>query len=750
VSNEVDAPVEDRHLQQAIRARLFGERGPAVRIGKYLIDRPVGSGAAGHVFAARDPDLERTVAIKLLREAGPVPDSGGTARLLREARALASVVHPNVVQIFDAGVHDGTVYLVCELVTGGTLRHWQSDPRPWRRVLEIYRGAGLGLSAVHAASIVHRDFKPDNVVLTVDGSPKVTDFGLAKFATGPVETDRIDGGEADDSESGPDWDTKLSRTGAIVGTPRYMAPEIHDGSAPDPSADQFAFCVALFEALYGRPPFTGRSIAGLAAAARSGRIEPPPTRADAPAWLWEIVTRGLAVEPSARWPDMVALLEALRRGDRRRSWPWMAGAAGLATGAVLLSAWPSAGPPSPCPAEVERWRSTWDDDRAEAVRQGFANSGIPGAAAAEPVVRGTLDRYVAEASALLAATCPPSGEGAPASELGFVCLRRSRVALETLVRLYAAGDRTSVERSLVSVRQLPPLWSCAEPGGLAEPRPADPDQASAVDRLRDDLLAAFMQAMASADGAAIEQIVRMREDAARVGYAPFRAEVEHRIGVARLAVEQREPGLRVLEQAFDAAAGGVHDAVAFLAAARLASESTQMAEQRRAAERWARHASSLVDRVGETADPLVASALHDLGTARSGLDDPEGARTLHLRAHEIRTMLRGPRHYEVGFSRLALAELDLSAGDATASLQGADLALEIFEEALGPGPPSAQARFLRARALDALGRSTEATSAALAAETSLRSFGLEDAADTVKHWVLQRGPADDAGSKIPP
>jgi eukaryotic-like serine/threonine-protein kinase len=286
-------------------------------VGRYVVESRLGEGGMGVVHVAHDPQLDRRVALKLLhpqRELGPA----ARARFLREAQALARLSHPNVVAVHDVGTVGERTYLAMELVVGRTLAAWLAEaPRSWPQVLDAFVPAGEGLAAVHAAGLVHRDFKPGNVMLGDDGRVRVLDFGLAR-AERTLAADAGDWTEAvDDGETEGDLlSTPVTRTGALLGTPAYMAPEQWRGESPDARSDQFSYCVSLWEALYGEPPFGRGPIPVLADRVLRGDVR-AATRSSVPAWLESIVRRGLAVDPAQRWPSQRALLSALERGRAR-------------------------------------------------------------------------------------------------------------------------------------------------------------------------------------------------------------------------------------------------------------------------------------------------------------------------------------------------------------------------------------------------------------------------------------------------
>jgi serine/threonine protein kinase len=254
----------------------------------------------GTVYEAYDPELDRRVSIKLLRPGHP--DAGRAAkRLLREARAMAKLAHPNVVPVYDVGSIGDQCFVAMELAAGGTLTGWlQEAPRPWHEVLRVFQEAGKGLAAAHRAGWVHRDFKADNVLIGGHGEVRVTDFGLAREVSGAVS------GSAPPKEAGH----PRASTSALAGTPCYMAPEQFDGGPTDHRTDQFSFCVALFEALYGRRPFAGETFAELSSAVHNGEVI-APAGDDVPGWLHRVVTRGLSPSPEGRYASMEQMLDAL-------------------------------------------------------------------------------------------------------------------------------------------------------------------------------------------------------------------------------------------------------------------------------------------------------------------------------------------------------------------------------------------------------------------------------------------------------
>jgi WD40 repeat protein/tRNA A-37 threonylcarbamoyl transferase component Bud32 len=262
----------------------------------------------GIVYMARDPVLGRKVALKLLRaDSAAVRLRGGRARLLREAQAMAQLSHPNVIVVHDVGVSADRVFLAMELVEGGTLKEWlrATGGRTWREVVRVFRAAGEGLAAAHAAGLVHRDFKPDNVLVGRDGQVRVTDFGLVRAS--------LESLSASDGVDAPlqHLVELVTVSGALVGTPAYMAPEQLARGKADVRSDVFAFCVSFYEGLYGERPFTAPTIAELSQAIARGVIRPAPAAARVPPWLRRIVVGGLHADPARRAQSVRALLDAI-------------------------------------------------------------------------------------------------------------------------------------------------------------------------------------------------------------------------------------------------------------------------------------------------------------------------------------------------------------------------------------------------------------------------------------------------------
>lgn len=375
-------PVDDidaRRARSAIEGRLFSGPAQPIHVGRYRIEGRIGAGGMGVVYRARDPELARDVAVKLMHPGTASGREGKTARarLVREARAMARLAHPNVIHVYDVGAVEDGVFIAMELVEGQSLAAWrEAAPRSWREVLAVCLDAGRGLAAAHAAGIVHRDFKPENVLVGADGRARVGDFGLAGGAvpatgaygiTGDLELtddastsptlddlagkaalESLAAAEASDSALDDDGIAgALTRTGMLLGTPKYMAPEQEVAGSASPLADQFSFCVALYEALYQRPPYAGDTVAQYRKHVHDNEPLGAPPETKVKAWVHALIIRGLSVDPQTRHESMTILIDRLdaalsdpspvrRRRRRRRQILW-ASLAGLGVVASVAS-----------------------------------------------------------------------------------------------------------------------------------------------------------------------------------------------------------------------------------------------------------------------------------------------------------------------------------------------------------------------------------------------------------------------------
>ncbi len=429
-----------------------GEGGVLLRRGdsldRFVVIDELGRGAMGTVYAAFDTKLERQVAVKLLH----APDRG-IQSLLAEAQALARINHPNVVTVHDVGEHQGRLFLAMELVRGSTLRQWQRDSdRTWREIIEIYRMAARGLEAVHDADLVHGDFKPDNVMVADDGRVLVMDFGIARSLQSTVS------GDSFLPSSSGSRSIELSR---IRGTPAYMAPEQFALDSVGPLSDQFAFCIALYEALWGERPFEGNTLAELSRSVAAGQRRPRPTNRTVPRWIPALIDRGLSTNALDRHASMRALDDAFDQPQQRRRWLWAAGASSASLAAVV-GLWPTS--QATCDTERERLEALWNTSRASEVRKAFIESGNPRADHTWASSRQVLDGFAAAWVEASDALCSPAGLATPEPVRIDLrdCLSTQRIQLRAALRELEEPTSATVSRARELSMTLPQPSSCSE------------------------------------------------------------------------------------------------------------------------------------------------------------------------------------------------------------------------------------------------------------------------------------------------
>jgi tetratricopeptide (TPR) repeat protein len=540
-------------------------------VGRYVIIDRAGEGGMGVVYKAYDPELERPVALKLLH-AGPRSGEDverRRARLVREAKALARLNHPNVVVVHDVGTFEDDVFLTTEFVEGAPLKSWLlTEKPPVAEVLRVMIAAGEGLAAAHRAGLVHRDVKPGNLHVGRDGRVRVLDFGLARAdATGDGETGS--GDDAAPSSAPGSFDAPLTRAGHVVGTPRYMPPEQHAGLPADARSDQFSFCVTLYESLYGQLPFDagdddyGASIA-------EGRIRRAPADARVPRWLRQVLVRGLAPRPEDRWPSVDALLDPLRRdpATRRRRLLVAAGAivvAAAATAGVIVTRGRTAAPV--CAGADAKLAGVWDADAKRTVSSAFAASGVPGAADEYARVARAFDDYAARWTAARTDACVATRVRAEQSaellDLRMECYEARLGELRAQVRVLASADAAAVGRAAQAAASLAPLDGCADAAALRAPVHPPPDAATRerVEAVRGRLadgkarqrVGGYAEARAVAEAAAA--------DAASTGYRPLEAEALFLLGDVQDDLGDYKDAEGTMVRAATAALAGRHDAL---------------------------------------------------------------------------------------------------------------------------------------------------------------------------------------------
>ncbi|MCY1067318.1 serine/threonine-protein kinase [Nannocystis sp. RBIL2] len=631
------------------------ERAPTFRIGPFAVSRKLGEGSMGIVYAAHDAALAREVAIKVLSRRH-FDNRQIRARMVREAQALARLSHPNVVQVYQVGEHDEGIYVAMEYVHGQTLRSWlRAEKRPWRQVLRTLIGAGRGLAAAHAAGLVHRDFKPDNVLVGEDTRARVVDFGLV-HADGSVLTASLEEPlpQATEAMSLSHASTqlqpiaesqeellggRLTRTGMIVGTPTYMSPEQHFGGAIGPASDQFSFGVTLYEALYGTRPFLAASWEELRQKVRRGIVPPPRRDSPVPRRIFRIVARSLAPTPELRWPSLEHMLDALER-DPRKTMLRAAGIVAVASAAAGGSygfALSQREASMQCNGLAAELSGVWDETRAAAAERAFVATGSPFAADTWRRVDARLDAYATSWTEGRTQACEAHASRSQSTSLfdrRTGCLSRRRAYLSALVDVFIAADRSVIENAVQATAALPSLESCADADALlaAVAPPDDPHTATQVETRRSQLARA---AALEGTGQYTEGLQLAREIRAAAGelhYPPLTAEAALGEGSLLMAVARAEEAEAALAAALKLALVHGLDAVAAEAAARRVFALGDGLGQRTAALAGEVVAEALVERTRD--DGRVAALLHNNLGAVYELD---GANA-RAREHYLRTI----------------------------------------------------------------------------------------------------------------
>ena len=679
------AAIDAEHLRNSIAARMFGAAADPVKIGRFTVLKRLGAGGMGVVYAAYDTELDRKVALKLLR--GVDEEGAHITRLRREAQALAKAAHPNVVHVYEVGDFRKQVFVAMEFVEGQTLRDWEPS-NAGDRVAEIiakFIEAGRGLAAAHAAGLVHRDFKPDNVLVGDDGRVRVLDFGLARGVDQVQETAATLDQSPSLLESTDSLRQPLTQTGAILGTPAYMAPEQHLGRRADARSDQFSFCVALWEKLYDERPFRARTARQLAVRVIEGQREEPASGASVPPWLRRALERGLSIDPEQRWPDMNTLLAALA-GEQRKRRGWWGLAAGLGLMAALGAGWALTREPEPSPCEggERELVGVWDDQVRDRVHAAFLATKAPYAEAAWDGTTRLLDDYARDWVSMRREVCEASvvrqEESAELFGRKMVCLGQRLTELEQLTELLVDADADVVSRAVVAAGSLAQIATCA-------------DERSLIDDVDDERLDELERMLASANGRkalgkydeGLDIALEALALAKQIGTAHGEGRAQLLLGdlqTKRRKMSEAKAHLRESLRRADVAGDDATRVQALTQLMRVSFLEHDLDE----GEALAADARAALDRLGDA--PLL-EADFDLhyGSLALARGDHETASEYHRRALEIREAQLGADHPEVAISLTNVANALTAQGQHQMAEQHARRALAIFETKLGRDHP---------------------------------------------------------------
>ncbi len=670
--------------EEATGAKEDWTRG--TRIGRYTLLEMVGEGGMGTVFAAYDPQLDRRVALKLVRQdRALVPEI--RARVSREARAMARLSHPHVVQVYDAGEEDGRVFLAMEFVDGVTLARWLEErERGASEVMAVLLAAGKGLAAAHAAGIVHRDFKPDNVLLATDGRVVVTDFGLAR-SPGELLPAAVSPGTG--AREGDAALTSLTATGTILGTPRYMSPEQHAGGRVDARTDQFGFAVTAYQALYRELPFAGDTREALRSAVSAGRVRSARQGAKVDERVRQALLRALAVDPAARYPSLDALLADLAPRSSRR-WPLLTGltlaVAALAAPIVAFRAAGAARLP-PCPDAAVKLAGVWDPPRKAAIAEAFRATGAPSAATAWSAVERTLDRRAAAWTASSKDACEATAvrheQSSELLDARTACLSGRLDELRALTDVLTHPTAEIVQGAAYAAEGLPPLSPCDDPKQLlarVKP-PADPQVRARVDELHrrlDDLRAAYLTDHAHP---LLTETIAVGAEARATGYLPVSAEASLLLGWEKMTLHDVDGAdASFLRAELDAESAGDDHVRGLAFAGRVYIYGLRGEDAR--TETLRGEADALAARLGDD-DQAVERLFSGAALILDSADRSEEACAYWRKALARNEKLRGPDSFAVGVNLENLAASETIVGDFAAAVADDERALAIFEHTPG-------------------------------------------------------------------
>ncbi|MBL4636718.1 MAG: serine/threonine protein kinase [Kofleriaceae bacterium] len=565
-SRPIDAPLE-----------------PGASLGRYVVLDVLGKGGMGVVYKAYDPELDRQIAVKLVRVRGH-RKRAAQKRLLREAQALAQLSHPNVISVFDVGTIGHDVFISMELVDGVDVRQWLKDEtRSRQEIMAVFLAAGKGLGAAHRAGLIHRDFKPDNIVLGNKGRPRIIDFGLARG------TESYDDSDEDLSSSDSLTSSQVSRTGGasrnhlntpmtlaglVMGTPAYMSPEQHKGEDTDARSDQYSFCASLYSALYGVRPYTGDSHKELKENILAGQMAATPSTPKVPRWIRTILLQGLSLDPDERYDSMEELLGDLAKDPvilRNR----VLRVAGFATVVAGAAFWFGSGASvernTLCQDGPEQLNGVWDSQVGVAMELAFSSTGSSHASETYTLVKQRLGLYSDKWLDMYKSSCEATSVRGDQSQklldLRTVCLQRKLGKMSALTSLLSHTDEPSVvDRAVSAVASLPSIDACADLRTLSAsvPQPEDAEVLAKVQTARRAIDEAEALTKAGDLKGALKRTSEIVETIGSINYPAVQAEALWLLGVNQRRLRMPEKAEENLYKATLLAAESHNDNLAAL------------------------------------------------------------------------------------------------------------------------------------------------------------------------------------------
>jgi len=681
---------EGQHTRKPGKVSHDGEDGKLVRgtnVGRYVVTDVLGEGGMGVVYAAQDPELNRKVALKLL-QANPAGGSsaGGQAWILREAQALARLAHPNVIAVYDVGsFDDDRVFVAMELVEGQTLRAWlKSAKRSWREIQRVMLAAGAGLHAAHVAGLVHRDFKPENVLVGQDGRVRVMDFGLARLAgeEGPPAARTSDL----DIESRSPLSESLTMDGTVPGTPAYMAPEIYTGTAAGPRTDQFAFGVTLYEALFDTRPFKKRALAS-----KEPPIAKPAPSIGVPAQITRVAMRAITIDPEGRYPSMAELLDelAIDPGAKRRRW-LIATAGVLALGVVALgTVMMTRTDPDACVA-APRLAGVWDDATKQAILTAFGKSKTPYHQQGFKALSRTLDGYAGEWVTASVENCEATKVRKKQSDDAMLlrqdCLDQRLEELRAFTTLIQKPDDKMIEKAAGAALSLEPIKRCANVEVLRAATPLTAEMRPKAQPVLAKLAEAKAGTIAGNLGRAINASTEAAVAAKEAGFEPLESEARLVLGMALIQVGNPADAATALAESAWAGLRSRRDDVVALAALHAALTVSEGLAKDGEAKIWIELGRAAAMRAGT--DPhLDLKLLETEGIVAGNRGDLITARAAHEKALAIALELYGKDATIVARDHQLLAATAARASDYLLARPNYERGLQLLEAYLGPNHP---------------------------------------------------------------
>lgn len=646
-------------------------------IGRYIILSTLGSGGMGVIYAAFDPDLDRKVAIKLIRpdRLAAFADEDKEHHLLREARILAKLSHPNLLPVFDIGHFGDQLFLSMEYIKGQTLWEWQQQSdHDWHEIIGYYLQAGEGLSAAHGSGIIHRDFKPQNVMLGDDGRIRVMDFGLSQ-QTAPL-----------------DQPTTTEQSGSLYGTPVYMPPEQLRSGTTTAASDQFSFAVALYEALYGERPFKGQTPAALLESITKSEIS-QPRGTHVPGWIRLILLKALQADPQQRYRDIDELLHKLQQDPAKRRKQWLAIAVSGVAMVTIIATLYNQNNIQPCQDAGSKFAGIWDNSRKKQLQQHFLASGLPYAQGSFDKVNKLLDNYTNTWKSSHTQACEATHVRGEQSErlldLRMLCLENRRQETKALIDIFAQSEPELISKSVKAVSNLPPISSCANIKSLSNliDLPTDKTTRKSIEDINQQLAQAAAQNSAGHYKKSHALATQALQQAQVIGYPPLVAKAEFQLATSLKQLGKSAASESQYQQAFIHAIEARDDLLAGKSATGQVWVIGHLQSRYEDANAWGAYANAFLSRIG---NPTVAQAqlLSNLGTIAQDQGDFKLALQKAEQVLALRRQALGENHERVAVAMVNLANAHFHLNGPRQSIPYYRKAYNMYSNAVGREHPT--------------------------------------------------------------